>query len=103
MQAEERLMKHEIWTGVRAGILVAGIVAFASPVMAQGQGGVKPDSTAENPSTKTGNSMPQKPMMKKDMKKGSNTGSMTRSKTATPQKMRDDKQHDINSSGAGGR
>jgi hypothetical protein len=69
-------MKREFLTGLRVGTFALAIAALATPALAQGQGGVKPDSTAENPSTKAGT-----PAQKRMDTKGTNTGSMQR---ATP-------------------
>jgi hypothetical protein len=93
-------MKRQILTGVRAGTLAIALAALATPVLAQGQGGVKSDSTAENPSTKTGHAGE----MNRAPKPGSSatTGSKMRNNTQTPQQMQDAKKNDINSSGAGG-
>jgi hypothetical protein len=64
-------MTSDIWTCIRAGSLALAVGALASPAFAQGQGGVKPDTTAENPSTKAGT-----PMQRRMDNTGANTGSM---------------------------
>lgn len=69
-------MNTDIWTCIRAGSLALAVGALASPALAQGQGGVRTDSTAENPSTKSGT-----PMQRQMDNTGANTGSMQR---ATP-------------------
>jgi hypothetical protein len=105
---EISLMKRALF----AGAIALSIAALTNPALAQGQGGVKTDSSAENPTTKTGGDTAKKDnSMTKSQGSGSaTTGSAPRGSSMDPAKTgagtagkaMDDKQKTINSSGAGG-
>jgi hypothetical protein len=105
MAKEKALMKRTLF----AGALALGIAALANPAFAQGQGSMKSDSSAENPSTKTGGDTKKKDDAMTKSQGSATTGSaprgtMSNSPTGagTPGKAMDDKKKDINSSSGGG-
>ncbi|HET9903670.1 MAG TPA: hypothetical protein VFQ27_08235 [Xanthobacteraceae bacterium] len=66
-------MRREVWKEFGAAAIALGLLA--APALAQGQGGTRPDSSAENPSTKSGSPMERdRDMRGMDMR--GNTGSM---------------------------